>query len=47
MQEQQRNYWAFSANPRYYNVEEAIQDQKEGWWNVPKGNPQKGDRAII
>jgi Domain of unknown function (DUF3883)/EVE domain len=47
MQKPQRHYWAFSANPRIYKIEEAIQKRNEDTWTVPRGNVRAGDRAII
>src|ERR1700730_19339931 len=47
MQKQQRNYWAFLANPKVYKIENAIQELDEDTWNVPRGNIRDGDRAII
>jgi hypothetical protein len=47
MQEPQRHYWAFSANPRVYKIEEAVQKRNEDTWTVPHRNVQAGDRAII
>lgn len=47
MQEQQRNYWAFLANPKFYRIERAIQELDEDVWNVPQRKVRAGDRAII
>jgi hypothetical protein len=41
------NYWAFSGNPRYYRVEDAVRELKEDFWTVPNRDVQAGDRAII
>lgn len=47
MQERQRNYWAFLANPKIYKIEKAIYELDEDCWNVPRGDIQTGDRVII
>lgn len=47
MQQPQRHYWTFSANPRIYRIEEAVQKRNEDTWTVPRGNVRAGDRAII
>ncbi len=47
MQESQRHYWAFCANPRVYNVEQAVSELREDDWIVRRGDVRAGDRAII
>ncbi len=47
MQEPQQSYWAFSAKPRVYKIEEAIRDRIIDYWTVPHRNVRAGDRAII
>jgi len=47
MQGRQRNYWAFLANPKVYNIEKAIREQEEDSWTVPRSDVRTGDRAII
>lgn len=47
MQEQQRHYWAFCANPRFYKIEQAVHELPEDNWTVPHGDVHAGDRAII
>ena|SRR6266567_1129560 len=47
MQEPQRHYWAFCANPKIYKIEQAVQKLSEDSWTVPRGNVRVGDRAII
>ena len=42
------NYWAFSSNPKYSKVNDAIQDGVlEDFWTVPRRDVRAGDRAII
>ena len=41
------NYWAFSGNPKYYRVEDAVREVKEDFWTVPNRDVRAGDRAII
>jgi hypothetical protein len=41
------NYWAFSGNPRYYRVEDAVRELKVDFWTVPNRDAQAGDRVII
>ncbi len=41
------NYWAFSGNPRYSRVEDAVRELKEDYWTVPHRDVRAGDRAII
>ncbi len=47
MEETQRHFWAFSANPRIYNIERAVQDRIFDYWTVPHRQVRQGDRAII
>lgn len=47
MQEPQRHYWAFCANPKIYKIEQAVQKLSEDSWTVPHRNVRVGDRAII
>lgn len=47
MPEQQRQYWAFGANPKTFNIGQAIQELSEDTWTVPGRNVRAGDRAII
>lgn len=49
MKKQERQYWAFRANPQIYNIEKVIQNgvEIEHWNNPHKSKIQAGDRAII
>ena len=44
------NYFAFSGNPKYYRVEDAVREVRIDSWRIPPKRPRdvrKGDRAII
>ncbi|HVB23639.1 MAG TPA: DUF3883 domain-containing protein [Ktedonobacteraceae bacterium] len=41
------NYWAFSGNPRYYRVEDAVREVIVDSWRIPRCDVRVGDRAII
>ena len=47
MQEPQRHYWAFCANPKIYKIEQAVRELREDSWTVPHRNVRADDRAII
>lgn len=42
-----RQFWAFLANPRRYNIEGAVGNLDEDAWLVPDADVRKGDRAVI
>ncbi|MHB8597160.1 MAG: EVE domain-containing protein [Ktedonobacteraceae bacterium] len=41
------NYWAFSGNPKYYSVEDAVREVTVDSWRIPRSDVRIGDRAII
>src|SRR6266566_9125234 len=47
MQEPQRHYWAFCANPKIYKIEQVVRELPEDSWTVPHRNVRADDRAII
>jgi hypothetical protein len=40
-------YWAFNANPDYFDVERALAETDEGPWITGRSKVSRGDRAII
>jgi len=42
-----KNYWAFLANPKYYNIEKAVKNLEQDTWTIKRSNILKGDQAII
>lgn len=42
-----RNYWAFQANPRIYDIERAVMDLPYDTWTTKRSDVRVGDRALI
>jgi hypothetical protein len=42
-----RNYWAFVANTKRYDIEGAIAELDEDTWTVRRSNVRAGDRVLI
>jgi hypothetical protein len=42
-----RQFWAFLANPKRYDIEGAVGALDEDLWMVPEGDVHSGDRVVI
>ena len=40
-------YWALSANPDIYRVEDAVRDLDEDWWTTKRSALSPGDRVVV
>lgn len=41
------NYWAISANPNVYRVEDAVKERETDLWTVKRGDVRAGDRVAL
>lgn len=42
-----RKFWAFAANPKNYQIENAVSALKTDWWNIAGSSVSVGDAVLI